>query len=529
MARRIVGLDLGAYSVKLLRLEVGKQHPRFEVLEAWEEVLPDEEPEGPDLLERQRLTLASLLQNNPLEAETYAIGLPAIDGNMLTMAVPFSETRKIEAVLPGLLEAEVPFDLAEMSISWHSIEKYKNNESEGSQIRIAFGKKQSIAATLQMLHSVGVDPRLMLLSASAPYELVRDLGFEPFSYQASLEERDDNNESAGAIIDFGHRATNVCIFDCHGLKLSLSFLRGGKKLSEEIVKEFQISFKEAQALKHEKMNLEAPPQDEVERKLQAIGVRFFADLGEQLARIILTSGSSGHGAVKAVAFIGGGARTLGLDSLMTRVFSSTGSKIITLDAIIPNKIPMPSMAMAFAYALGCLHVHAKDSRFNFRKDEFAWRGELDFLRQNSVSLVLWGLVFICSLTILWASNSMVLNKENQVIETKLRSTCATILQQSNLPAKKCLAQMKEQISSRDELGIPDFTAADVYVKIAEGIPTDVNIVISEMEILEKKVRLVAESKNFADIDNVMASIKKIPCFVHVENFSRSSRWSRRKI
>src|SRR5580700_6123612 len=100
MARRIVGLDLGAYSVKLLRLEVGKQHPRFEVLEAWEEVLPDEEPEGPDLLERQRQTLASLLQNNPLEAETYAIGLPAIDGNMLTMAVPFSETRKIEAVLP---------------------------------------------------------------------------------------------------------------------------------------------------------------------------------------------------------------------------------------------------------------------------------------------------------------------------------------------------------------------------------------------------------------------------------------------
>lgn len=77
--------------------------------------------------------------------------------------------------------------------------------------------------------------------------------------------------------------------------------------------------------------------------------------------------------------------------------------------------------------------------------------------------------------------------------------------------------MKEQINTRNELGIPEFTAADVYLKTAEALPSDVNIVISEMDILENKMRIAAESPSFADIDKVVASLSKVHCFKKVEN------------
>lgn len=521
MARRIIGLDLGAYSVKMLRLEAGKQFPRFEVIDAWEEILPVEEEDGPDLFERQLEALRRFVQSGLVEAESFAIGLPAADGQMRTMQVPFSDLRKIEAVLPGLMEADVPFDLSDMIISWHRQEfKTQAQSGEGTNgnfIRVAFGKKQSIGATLAMLTSVGIDPRQMHLASSAPYELIRELGYEPFAYEASLGEESPLLRHLGAIVDFGHRATNLCVFDHQGLQFSLSFLRGGKKLTEDIAKAFNISFAEAEALKHERLTLEGEPEDEQDRLLCAIGRAHYADIKEQIERIFVTSAASGQGAVNAVSFIGGAAKAPGLQSFYKKSLDSIGCRIVSLHSIIPSKVLMPSMGLALAYGLGALHIHAKDSRFNFRKDEFAWRGGLDFLRQNSVSLVLWGLAIVCSLALLWAANSMVLDKENKVLEEKLKVTCASILGQSNIPAQKCLAQMKEQINSRNELGIPEFTAADVYLKTAEALPSDVSIVISEMDILENKMRIVAESPSFADIDKVVASLGKVHCFKKVEN------------
>ncbi|HXW60273.1 MAG TPA: pilus assembly protein PilM [Myxococcota bacterium] len=521
MARRIIGLDLGAYSVKMLRLEAGKQFPRFEVIDAWEEVLQAEEPDGPDLLERQREVLRKFFHSGLMEAETFAIGLPAADGQMRTMLVPFSDTRKIEAVLPGLMEAEVPFDLSEMIVSWHRQEHQPSDlavvEGEDSSIiRVAFGKKQPIAALLAMLQSAGIDPRQLNLASSSPYELVRELGFEPFAYDASLGEDKAHLAHLGAIVDFGHRATNLCVFDRHGLKFSLSFLRGGKRLTEEIAKAFNISFAEAEALKHERLNLGLVPEDEQDRKLLAIAKEHYADLSEHIARIFVTCSTSGQGIVSSVAFIGGAAKVPGLNEFCAPLFHEVSARIISLDALVPPKVPMPSMGLAFAYALGALHIHTKDSRFNFRKDEYAWRGELDFLRQNSVSLALWGLVIVCSLIILWAANSMVLDKENKVLGEKLKTTCASILGQPNVTAQKCLSQMKEQISTRQELGIPEFSAADVYLKSAEVLPQDVSIVITEMDVVENKMRLAAESPSFADIDKVVASLSKFHCFKKVE-------------
>lgn len=498
MARRIIGLDLGAYSVKVLRLETGRQQPSFEILDQSEVLLAPEEENGPDLLERQREAILKLYREGLLEAEVYSVGLNAADGQVRKMTVPFEDARKIEAVLPGLLEAEVPFDIDTMIIPWH------RQEGTDTKIRLALGKKEAIASTLQLLQTFSIDPRQMHLASSAPYELVRELGLG------------SDDDFSHAIIDFGHRTTNLCIFDRHGLLSAHTFLRGGKKLTHDIAAMLSLSFSEAEALKHEKLNSVVDTQDQIGQKIKELAHQHYRDLAQQIARIFIAGESKDEHKVTSIAFIGGAAQVEGLDRLLLDSLHQADCQVVSLADKIPKGLNHFSMALALSYALGCLHVHTKDSRFNFRKDDFAWRGELDFLRTKSVPLILWSLGIICSLTVMWSAMSLVSQKDNKIVEEQIKSSCAAILGKPNIIGKKCLTMMKEQISSNTDLGIPEFTASDVYLKTAEALPKDIKITVTEMDILEKKVRIAAESPSFEDIDKVAAILSKIPCFVKVE-------------
>ena len=519
MARRIIGLDLGAYSVKLVRLETGKQHLKFEVVDAIEEVLAPKEPEGPDLLERQSEAIRKFAQAGLLENEGVAIALGSSEGQMRIMSVPFSEAHKIEAVLPGMIEAEIPFELSDMTYAWHRQEKSaKSAENNETLIRLAFGKKQSIAAMLHMLQPLGLDPRLMLLGSSALYELVRHIGYEAFS------EHDSSNPKISALIDMGHEGTNICVFDEHGLIFTRSLLLGGKKLTEEIAQILEISFEEAQTLKHEKLNFLHHPADQTEQKIRDIALAHYLRLAEDISRVFIASESSNYGRIGTVALVGGASKPAGLDALYANNFENLGCKLISLKSLVPHKIIMPSMAMAYSLALSGIHAHAKDNRFNFRKDEFAWRGEFDFLRTRSTPLILWTLGIICSLTLMWSASSLVLDKENKAIESKLQAACSEILGKENIPARRCLVLMKEQISARSEVEIPEISAVDIYLKAAQGLPKDINVVLNEMDVSiatsdkEKgKVRVIAESASYADIDKVVSTWSRIPCFAKVEN------------
>lgn len=517
MARRITGLDLGAYSVKLVRLECGKQAPKFEIISVSEEILPLDDGEEKELYEKQRDAVLKLYQQGLLEAEAYAIGLEALEGQMRTMKVPFVDNRKIEAILPGLLESELPFDVDGTTVSWHRIETENpagSVNAEGASIRVAFGKKQAIARMLQLLQPSSIDPRFMHLGSAAPYELVRELGFQAF--ERASEEPQEDNAPLAAIIDFGHRATNICIFDRNGIKFTRSFLKGGKDLSETIASALSIPFKNAVALKHEKLDLVEQSHDEEAQRISELGRDHFNDLFGEILRTFIVAKTSGVGHVESVLLIGGVSSTTHFQAFFEKKFGEQGIHLVPPANFLPAAAPSPSTALALAYSLSGLQIHAKDSRFNFRKDEFAWRGELDFIRTKSGPLALWGLILICSLTILWSASSLVLDKENQYLDSRLKAACAQILGQKNVAPKKCLTMMKEQISSHTDLGIPEFTASDVYLKTAEFLPKELNITITELDVMEKKVRINADTGNFEDIDKVVSSLSNIPCFFKVE-------------
>ena len=109
-----------------------------------------------------------------------------------------------------------------------------------------------------------------------------------------------------------------------------------------------------------------------------------------------------------------------------------------------------------------------------------------------------------------------IEKENKAIEEKLKQACSSILAKKNIEPKKCLSLMKEQISTNASVGIPDYTASDIYIKISEAIPKQLNVTFTELDVSEKKVRISAEVPGFEMVDQVEASSKNVPCFKNIE-------------
>lgn len=514
MARRIIGLDLGAYSVKLVRLECGKQTPRFEIIDQIEEILPIIENDERDLLTKQKEALAVLSSRGLLEADVVSCAIDASSGQIRIMQTPFNEQRKIEAVLPGLLEAELPFDTADMTLAWHRYEEDSEDPSkktEEGHVRIAFGKKTAISSMLTLLQEFSVDPRFLHLASVANYEMVRELGFETFSHDP---------KAASAIIDFGHRSTNMVVFDRHGVKLCRSFMRGGQKLTDEIAKALNITFSEAQNIKHERVNLLNNNDNE---PVNQLAQAHYHSLLEDIVRTCISLKTSNHIKVGSVFLVGGGSLAIGLGEYFKSNVQDLDVMVHGSDNFQIEGLRSFSFAQAFSLALAAVQIHAKDSRFNFRKDEFSFRGNWDFLRTKSSPLILWTLIVICMSTVVWSAKSLVLKKESSFIEQQIKSTCNEILGEKNIAPKKCLASMKEQITTSTESSIPDYTASDIYLKTAELLPVELNVIVSEMDISEKKLRLTAEVASFEDVDKVALQINKIPCLVNIEKGSAQKK------
>ncbi|MEI6806144.1 MAG: PilN domain-containing protein [Myxococcaceae bacterium] len=176
MAKRIIGLDIGAYSIKVLHLENSEVKKTHEVPYSEEALL-------------------SLKGSEWLEGDLLVTGLSGADAQVRSLDVPFSSTKKINSVLGSLLDAQLPLEIDDLVLSW-----FLQTEKKEPQQRIlaAFAKKTSVGTYLETLEKIDVNPKILTLKAAGLYELLKIELKEP---------------KLAALIDIGSSSTSICIGD----------------------------------------------------------------------------------------------------------------------------------------------------------------------------------------------------------------------------------------------------------------------------------------------------------------------------
>ena len=120
MAQRILGIDLGARTVKLVLLQ--STFRAFTVLDhVRAELPPAGEPPGAPLLARQAAALGELLAARAWPLDEAVVALPGSGISSAVITLPFTDPHRIEQTLPFEVEGQIPFELSAVAWDWQSL------------------------------------------------------------------------------------------------------------------------------------------------------------------------------------------------------------------------------------------------------------------------------------------------------------------------------------------------------------------------------------------------------------------------
>ena len=150
MAQTVVGLDIGATSIKMMRLEASIF--RFEFVDFAEHPLPL----NVDLPWEQLVTnvLQVLFSDRGMKADRVVVSLPGRSVSAHILTLPFSDRKKIEQTLPFEIEGMIPLPLGNILLADEVIEK----GPDGTKILVLFTEKEILKSHLELLKQAGIDP-----------------------------------------------------------------------------------------------------------------------------------------------------------------------------------------------------------------------------------------------------------------------------------------------------------------------------------------------------------------------------------
>ncbi len=542
---RIVGIDLGTYSVKVVHLET-KARGGFEVVKVAEALLPEAvEGAAPTaLVERHDVALTELKAAGLLVGDTFVTGLPGHAAAVRTLKLPLTDAKKIADAVPFALESEIPLDLDDIVLSWGILGTSVRAKREGStaaavtetDVLVAYAKKDAVQEHLNLLASFGIDPRHVEFEPLALDDLydqvvaalpATDGPSELRTPGGTVIDTVDGPEPAVAIVDVGHTSTSVCVLAGKRVISAQTVLHGGADATRALSRAIGLPLQEAERGKRKEAFIEVagaraqfPEQQQISETLKAA----HAPIVRRLRQIFQASISQARVRVVKVILVGGGSCVLNLDRHLAEELNIKVSRCPELGALLKVRLPLElsdssaaQYGLAFAYALSGAAGQKTRSRIDFRTAEFAYKGDFDFLRDKAPAFGAWAAALMVLLLFSGVARAWVLGSSTEELDTRAKALCKQITGQE-LPSDQCIAEISNKINGAGHFAIPERSAADTYFEIARRLPasSEFKRKIVELDITDDRVRMRGTTATYEGIDSMVEHLKGGRCFSLVE-------------
>lgn len=226
--QKVIGLDIGSYSIKAI--EIVNTFKSYEITNFYETVIPN--LEGVPLDAIVPVCMEQLFQEHNLSADRIITAMPGQFISSRIIPFAFSDPRKIEQSIFYELEDHVPFHMEEMLVD-HQILGSANNQTLALAVMT---RKVFLRNFLDLLARIDIDPKLVDVDSLAFYNL-----------SSCLQIQDDD---CVALVDIGNEKTSVCIIHGGVLRMFRSINLGGRYITDFLARDLQVSFHEAQRIKH---------------------------------------------------------------------------------------------------------------------------------------------------------------------------------------------------------------------------------------------------------------------------------------
>jgi general secretion pathway protein L len=502
MPQRIIGIDVGSYSVKVA--EVERSFKSFHFTHFFERRIQYNE-----LLSREEsvaIALQGIIDDNDLHWDIASVGMPGQRVSSRVLTFPFGGAKRIEQTVAFEMEGFIPFDVDEVVIDHAVVWSSK----EASKVLVLYVQNAEVAKHLSMLQNVGIDPRFVCVEGVELINLV-NLGMVP-------------PEGAYAIIDLGHEKTTISI--CQGKQIA--YVRAvsiaGKTITEAIAKELELPYDEAEKIKIDMGNLPlstSEPMDDLSKQVVGAIRKVTNELLLHLRQTVFTYRDTEGIPVEGVFLSGGTSRLPGLDRAIS---DSLKQNVAFID---PREFHFTkleggeghSRIMPQALSLALRGMGAgSDHDVNFRKGDFAFTGDVRQLGGSvrRVFIVL-GLIVALALgnfTLKYYSLKKRLGKVQTDVASLVTQVMPNAPKRSLKTTTMALSLIKgKETEARDRIDKLNATMGlsplDVLKEISKVLPARdaIKIDVNNISVTQERATFSGQTDSFESVDRIKKALE----------------------
>jgi type IV pilus assembly protein PilM len=292
-SKKIIGLDIGTSSVKLAEIELSRSGASL--LSYAMAPTPSASISGGEISNPGAIsaTIQSLIAQTRTKTKNVATGMWGTAVIVKKITVPAVEENMLAEQVRWEAEQYIPFDINEISLSFHLLKSFSNAET--MDLLLIAAQNELVFQYTSTIEEAGLKASILDVSSFALANC-----FE-FNYGKR------NGETIG-VLNIGAGVTNFAVIHNGDLIFSRDIPVGGANYSNEIHKELAISIADAEALK-----LSAAGQGEVPDEVHSIISATNDVVAEEIRNSFdFFAATSGGLTLNRVYYTGGGTLTPGL-------------------------------------------------------------------------------------------------------------------------------------------------------------------------------------------------------------------------
>ncbi len=507
MATKIVGLDLGTHTVKVC--EMISTFRNFELVGYGTEPVVSESGGSPDFADIA-VAAKTLLERRGLLGETVMCALPPGLASSTLLELPFDQPKKIEAVLPFQLDEAIPLDVEDVVFDYQVVNRHENGTAT---VLCGFVRQDYLSELLSALEGQGIDPKRVTLGPLSYYNLYEHL----FTSGANVSK---------AVLDLGHSHSTLTIFDDKGPKILRDISVGGRALTQEIARSFQLDLAEAELAKLGEAMIKptgAQGADSGERSalMDASCRTALSPLVSELRRT-LASHEMRSGIEIDTLFITGG--TSQMPGLAQFLESALRIDVRTLNCLdVPfNRLqierdqnaPFASKALALATQA---FARSHRNQINLRKGDLAYTGDFGFMRGRMIAVALAVIAMIILSSMAAITKKRVLEAQHTQLQSQVVKLSTVLLGVESDDVDSLLATVAENQTSGGK-GVPETSAFEMLSQISEMVESDLKVDVDRIEFdLDRKNMIIrGKTGSAGDVERIVDALRKTKCFKQIK-------------
>lgn len=487
-------MDIGARTVKVLAATGGRGLCLTDFAITY---LPaDETPEAKrqsiiravkELFEEKKLSKARVLLTHPAHKTTLRI-----------LALPFSESDRINKTLYFEVEPYLPYPIEEAILNYEKIEE----SPQKSLLLVASAKKQDLKQELEMLAECGIDPQAIVLDSFALHQVL-----EKSEYL--------RQEGTLLLLDLGALSTKIMIYQAGDLRFLRALRIGCDDVTRAISRRLGITFDEAQEIKHNFPGLGGSltaPEDQASAKAFT---EYLDKITTEVRRCLLSAGL-GEG-LKEVLLLGGGSLVKGACHYLEENLGAATQRL-KLNQGLEFELSQEekeTLAVFGGPALGLAILQAEKDPFEmgFRRGELRYKRKFEQLRKPL-------LLGACLLLAIFLMLSFSLKTRISTIKkraTQVKTEMATLWKSAypSLPVPQDVASVLQAKlgefrgkSVTEETATAYRSALESFREFMAQVPRDVDFSMKTVDVSPDGMRIEALTSSFATAERIAQSVSR---------------------